>query len=200
MKRMLLVLAIVGMLVMPMMAAKVAITLQKGDIILSQGGKWDKWARNFAYRHYRLTINWTHAACYAGDIYYSKSVIETTRDGYLDVVTLQHEKNTHKKLLYLRVNVGSSIKEQAVQFMADKTFKIGHEIHLYDLWSLLHNTKQVDGSPGTLGWRYHCSEIVWAGYRSQWINLDPEGDDTIVWPDDLERSPYTIVIGYWEKP
>ena len=54
------------------MGVKGAVTLQKGDIILAQGGKWDKWARNFAYQHYGLEITWTHAACYAGHILSAK--------------------------------------------------------------------------------------------------------------------------------
>lgn len=41
---------------------------------------------------------------------------------------------------------------------------------------------------------WYCSELVWAAFLSEGIDLDPDAASVVVWPDDIVDSPHTSVL------
>ena len=194
-KKMLLVLAIVGMFVIPMMpATKAATILQKGDIAICEGGPFDWIVRWYASNYWNKQVTWTHAACYVGSTSYSSStVVETAKHGiYIiaDVTTVSGEQSSHDSGKWIRISCDLSIRESAANWLKDRTYTLGGEWHPYDYVSLTKSVsdhKQVDEQENSArGGKYYCSELVWAAYRYYGFNIDKDKDETsVVWPDDI---------------
>lgn len=79
-------------------------------------------------------------------------------------------------------------RDDAVDFAGDR---IGRP---FDYTSYVLNLKQEDGSWGTAGYRYYCSELVWAAYKSVDIDLDP-GTGRVT---PLELITSDDVDKYWQ--
>ena len=177
-------------------------SLERGDIIVSRYGPWH-WLFASVTKWLGMEIYWTHAACFVGqdvvdETVIDKAVVETTSQGYVDVISLQQEIDTHGELLYLRVDTSELIRDSAIKFMLNKTFTHSGEKHWYDWYSLILDTKQVEEGNESdpkldPGYYYYCSELVWAGYKKYDVDLDPTGGR--VTPDDLNCTGLTKPIG-----
>lgn len=113
-----------------------------GDIFLVRGTKKLSWA---------IPGYWEHTAMYVGN----GMIVEGWPGGarYLPVEVI----NTADEAALIRVNTTSAIRQNAVQFHLER---IGIA---YDyLWV----TKQVYGDS------YYCSELNWASYKSQGVEID----------------------------
>lgn len=94
---------------------------------------------------------WTHALMYIGD----GKVIESVAEG----VVIKDVERIHRddKAAIFRVDTSEEVKNEAVEFAMDK------EGTPFDfVWP----TKKIDGSA------YYCSELVWASYKTQGVDID----------------------------
>lgn len=196
------VLIVVATFVMPLatISAKASIPWETGDVIVARDGPKDNIVRWYASTYWGKTVSWSHAACYVGYTSYdSHTVVETAGDiGKIlaDVVTLNYEIYSHNgNIKQLRVDCSNVIKSDAADWLKPRTKTLGGETHRYDYGSLTNlytDHKQVDpqeapGQPVRAD-KYYCSELVWAAYMKQGVNIDVDQDQTsVVWPDDIDE-------------
>ncbi len=96
---------------------------------------------------------WTHAMMYIGD----GRIIESNQNG----VVINDAKSIYdsEKAAIFRVDVSDEIKNEAVNFALKQEGKP------YDVGWV---TKQVHGES------YYCSELAWASYKTQGIEIDED--------------------------
>jgi len=193
MKKVLLVLAIVGMFVMPMMPAKGASIpipppyVHRGDIVFA-----DEMPKKPAIN------GWDHAALYNGSGYiieadphmenwtwwerrlyplnaaslHEKSYSGDENYGRVEVDNMTEIFNS-RAVDYKRVKGASDyLKGKAADFAVDKATRkwtvggIPRKPRPFDYKSFwIYHTKQVDSTnPDSLGFGYYCSELVWAAW------------------------------------
>lgn len=117
--------------------------LEKGDLILTAGGDLDV----------LIPGKWAHTMIYMGN----DKVIEAVKSE--DKVAIHDAEVIHERgeAAIFRVNASEETKDKALEFAKKQQGKP------YDEWWL---DKQIQGES------YYCSELAWASYKTQGVNLD----------------------------
>jgi uncharacterized protein YycO len=152
--------------------------IKKGDIVQ---GHWDAEKKVWWNFHY-----WSHTMMATGDV-------ADGDDSYIDSMTdvgvkyyesgesgLVNRISTSDNWAILRVEgVTESIIDNVISFAR------GKEGHPFDFFSIIFpGLKQVEGPWPFPGYRYYCTELVWASYKKKaGINID---DDQQRWINPLE--------------
>jgi uncharacterized protein YycO len=181
----------------------------KGDIIVMNGieGYW---------KVGEFVGGWNHAACYIGEENGVEKVVQCWHpNGKVQITTLDAiydalEGIPNAKIAWLRVkdpdtgeDLDEGLREAAAEWM--KT-KVGRP---FDSWSPRHcllsptRTKQIDeyDGPYFLGYRYYCSEIVWAGYAQEGVGVDIDTNawEDAVFPHEIYDSDNTRTLQEWHN-
>jgi uncharacterized protein YycO len=163
--------------------------LQPGDIIQIHclyGGIWNL--------HY-----WTHTMLYIG----GNMVIHAGGQGGVHYSTIPeayaaqeaaHGPITNKA--YLRVKSGISVDINDVLNFADNK-----EGQTFDSWSIspLHWEKQYNPSPDHPGYGYYCTELVWASYLSDGLEIEETPDEYTINPLEVYYSG-ALDVTYCQYP
>lgn len=113
-----------------------------------------------------------------------------------------------KEIAYGRVFGSKPYEKQILQFVKSRAVHFPEEspIHPFDYVSYWANdTKQVNGPPGSSGWKYYCAELVWAAYFDS-MGLDLDGDSSTghVKPQDiydfLQCTTYGEIYRTYDPP
>jgi uncharacterized protein YycO len=173
-------------------------TIEMGDIVLFNITKFAGVIPDY----------WVHAACYVGNGQivhtWHKDFGSWHRYAYVRYSSLNEVAQEARAVAYLRVkdpdtgeDLDEGLRQDAVDFMIDQ---LGHPFdRLSPLPPLL--TKQIEGPWPTLGYKYYCTELVWAGYAHEDVQVDIDMDDNgnAVYPDEIYNSPNTRVFYEWHK-
>ena len=124
---------------------KESISLQVGDILLVRD--------NGDFFSLLIPGPWKHSMVYVGN----GKVVEACEYG---VITSSVSKFYGKADVY-RVSTSSSIKQAAVNF-ANSKLGCGYDV----IWLTYIGGKQVNGI------NYYCSELCWAAYKAQGVDID----------------------------
>ena len=119
---------------------------------------------------------WTHAGIYVGN----DQVVEARSDldggiSYYDITDWDYPQDTY--VVLLRVTSASS--EQ--RFAAAQWARKQAERSFFPLYSILWYEKKTESD--SLWW--YCSELVWASYKNQGIDIDFDESLFFVSPDDI---------------
>lgn len=151
--------------------------LQVGDVIVMRGVKKKADLIGGLFPGY-----WHHTAVYIGN----GQMVEAWTSGVRTLgVTSTHSAS--EAAIY-RVNTTSSKKQAAVNFMLSKVGKP------YDWgWLIWPGTKSVNGGS------YYCSELTWAGYKNQGVDIDRyTGYHWLYWynvaPGEIPKDGDTYLI------
>ena len=135
---------------------------------------------------YNLDPGWDHVAMYIGD----NSVIEATLggDGVVRYNTLSNMSSYMKAMCFGSVATANTSQQQAaVEFARSQ---IGKPYQYLDLLQPGINRLK---DPDTNASAWYCSELVWAAYYNQGINIDMRGTlqgavmpSEICWDDDVQ--------------
>lgn len=154
--------------------------MQIGDILL--------WKRSGVLS---LFLNWTHAGIYIGD---GKVVEARFLEEGVDQYSIEDWDQTSLAwVALLNVTTASSeVRYNAAQWAKRQTERNNFLIFEYWIW------KSKDYSENAINW--YCSELVWASYFNQGINLDDNTNpEDPVFPDDIMNNNYTNIIDYQER-
>jgi len=152
---------------------------QIGDILLH---------RSFGALYFFL--NWTHAGIYLGE----GKVAEARAPwdggvGTYNIIDWDYP-NTRQVILLNVTSVSPKLRQQAAiwaKFQAERYYP--WPFKGYDF-----NLIQKSADPSSSKW--YCSELVWASYYNNGLNLDDNDDlSDPVSPDDLNVSDHTEIIG-----
>ena len=132
---------------------------QIGDILLKNDGN-----------ILDLALEWTHIGLYVG----SNEVIETNSEGvvYNDLSEWDDDKNV---ALLRVISAREDQKQSAAKWAESQVGKIN---------SYLWSEKRTD--PDSLSW--YGSELIWAAYKNQGIDIDFDQSKKFVSPDDIYKD------------
>ena len=138
------------------------------------------------WKHYNTDPCWDHAALYIGDDYF----IEATPVGEGVVRIIHYEwfvKYTKDICFGTVINNDESIRNEAISFAYSQ---LGKPYQYLDWQKLLLN-RTKDPSADADAW--YCTELIWAAYYNQGIELDLKGMHVgpvmpaeICWDNDIE--------------
>ena len=240
MKKILLVLVIMGMFVMPMIPVKVKALppgvsppTQKADIVFARNwSAYPKWPGITGWHHACIYIGkhwvyfkgygvYTHAIVQADphcekwddtawDYFWGRqwsdleNYLESKGIGGVEYETLDYIFQWyHRSVHYGRVYGSGSHINQLLQFLCDRAaHPRDWPIRPFDFKSYwgVPCSKQVDGSPGTKGWKYYCAELVWADYKHvMGIDLDYNGYGRVKPKEIYNTLRYTSIGEIYDK-
>jgi PKD repeat protein len=136
----------------------VDLTMQKGDILVHAGE---------GIISALIPGEWSHAGMYIGN----DTILESTEKGvHISNISIWSFPQDTCVGVFRLLNITNQTRDNIVHWA------LGKKQLPYDLWSILLYTKQIDcqslmGEP--LCNRYYCSELVWAAYLRNEIDLDP---------------------------
>jgi uncharacterized protein YycO len=154
--------------------------LQVGDIIMLHGVLPNTPATISGY-------TWEHCAIYIGNSQIVEAWSPAARISPVSIV------NTASEAAIYRVKTTDAIKQAAVNFAIAQVGKS------YDTqWLIPPGGKEIDGST------WYCSELIWAAYKKQGIELDKYPDYNSkyyynVAPDELTMTTNVISVAYPRK-
>lgn len=106
---------------------------------------------------------WTHTIMYIGNDMIIQAGHPVTSQNIYDYF----KGKTIDNLAILRAkNISLSTINKVIEFATKQVNKP------YDIWSIWRLTKQLDPPQDHPGYGYYCTELVWASYFSQGIDLD----------------------------
>lgn len=122
---------------------------------------------------------WTHVAVFIGYENEVPMVIQAEINNFVNKQELHEFIEQRKHIMVGKVNTEDEIKSDATDWMVSK------ENNSFDLW---YPGKQLDGD------RFYCSEIIWAGYLKEGVDIDPNPGFTWNWansvsPQELFENP-----------
>ncbi len=157
--------------------------LKPGDIIFCYDSTFDLF----------IPGHWTHVAIFVGyDDNGQGWIIESGAPPYLPKYGVQYSKletlNRYDEIAIGRVNVSEYIVEKALEWIEGK---VGDG---FDFWWIF---KEVNNG------EFYCSELVWAGFYVQGIDLDshPGFSWKYLWgvaPQEIYDSSHVIVVSVQE--
>ena len=145
--------------------AQVPPYLEIGDILFCE------------WEYYNADPGWDHVAIYIGD----NRFIEATAagDGSVRVIELDWLTRYTKAICYGQVHTATMPQRLAAVAFAQS--QLGKPYQYLDFSKLMMN-RSKNPSPTSKAW--YCTELVWAAYYHQKINLDLKG----VYPVDLKNK------------
>ncbi len=138
------------------------------------------------WRHYDTDPGWDHVALYIGN----GSIVEATPagDGVVRIVEVSYLAPYTEAIRYGRVATANASQREAAVAFAMSQLGTPYQ-HLNVLRLMLNRSKDPDGEATA----WYCTELVWAAYWHQDINLDLRGmlqgpvmPSEICWDDDVE--------------
>jgi hypothetical protein len=124
-------------------------------------------------------LGFGHVGIYIGN----GEVVEAEKFGGVQRKPIKTWDYPNRKNVYiLRVDCSDEIKEAAISFAEAQVSKP------YDM-----NWRQKDPDPNSLSW--YCSELVWAAYYNQGINIEYTPDSSAVTPYEIFVDDHTFVVG-----
>ncbi len=148
--------------------------IQPGDILLHRSDKFNPLA---------MFVEWTHAGIYVGN----DLVVEAKPEGINYYPITNWDFPNDKMVVLLQVTTASENQREAAASWAEN--QVERRLHsLFPIYQVDWTNKQPD--PNSLSW--YCSELVWAAYYQQGINIDF---------DDGPYDPhYLDIFGYSVSP
>ncbi len=159
-----------------------------GDIIFSECG------------NILLIRQWDHALIFTEDrpghsgttwgIEADPHTYPEEEDGIVEWTTLAGVREEYPDgIAYGIVDTSQTIRNKAIEFSEDK---INKSFDYLSYWVLFR--KDVDGTWPAYKSKYYCTELVWASYRKHGVQLDPDGDQGRITPNELYYNTDKITI------
>ena len=135
--------------------------LEEGDIIFGRSmNAWDF-----------IPGYWTHAAMFYGYINKTPFVIQATHGDGVNLQPLMEFAEERKHIMVGKPgDVNSSVKKSALDWAQSK---LGMPFDQF------YPDKQLDGAS------YYCTELIWAGYMKQGVDLDMNSGFTLGWANGV---------------